>query len=135
MRQEALLCQLERHFIVTTQSAHDLPTYPNLLAEAILETRDQAWIADITYIHLPTTFVYLACLLDAWSRRCLGWQLSRQIDTTLTLAALDHALGSRRPAAGFIHHSDRGAQYASAAYQSADRRGGPHQHVGGRQSL
>ncbi|HET8523872.1 MAG TPA: IS3 family transposase [Thermomicrobiales bacterium] len=116
MRQEALLCQLERHFVVTTQSDHALTTYPNLLADATVETRDQAWIADVTYIHLPTTFVYLACLLDAWSRRCVGWQLSRQIDTPLTLAALDHALSRRHPAAGFIHHSDRGVQYASAAY-------------------
>lgn len=116
MRQESLLCQLKRHFVVTTQSDHDLATYPNLLADARLTRRDQAWVADITYIHLPTTFVYLACVLDAWSRRCLGWQLSHQIDTALPLVALDHALDLRQPTPGVIHHSDRGVQYASAAY-------------------
>ncbi len=116
MRREALLCQLERRFIVTTDSAHGLRTYPNLLADAVLAAPDQAWVADITYIRLPTAFVYLACLLDAYSRRCVGWHLSRAIDTRLTLAALDRALALRRPAAGLIHHSDRGVQYASAEY-------------------
>ncbi len=116
MRREALLCQLKRRFIVTTDSAHGLRTYPNLLADAVLAAPDQAWVADITYIRLPTAFVYLACLLDAYSRRCVGWHLSRAIDTRLTLAALDRALALRRPAAGLIHHSDRGVQYASAAY-------------------
>ncbi len=75
---------------------------------------DQA--IDITDIRLPTAFVYLACVLDAHSRRCIGWQLARQIDTRLTLAALDHALAARQPAPGLIHHSDRGVQYASADY-------------------
>ncbi len=73
-------------------------------------------MADITYIRLPTTCVYLACVLDAYSRRCVGWHLSRVIDTNLTLVALDRALADRRPAPGLIHHSDRGVQYASAAY-------------------
>lgn len=116
MREESLLCQLQRHFVVTTQSDHGLTTYPNLLADAHLTTRDQAWVADITYIHLPTAFAYLACVLDAWSRRCLGWHLSHRIDTSLSLAALDCALQTRQPAPGVIHHSDRGVQYASAAY-------------------
>jgi transposase InsO family protein len=116
MRREALLCQLKRRFIVTTDSAHGLRTYPNLLADAVLAAPDQAWVADITDIRLPTAFVYLACLLDAYSRRCVGWHLSRAIDTRLTLAALDRALALRRPAAGLIHHADRGVQYASAAY-------------------
>lgn len=116
MRREALLCQRERRFIVTTDSAHGLRTYPNRLADAVLAAPDQAWVADITYIRLPTAFVYLACLLDAYSRRCVGWHLSRAIDTRLTLAALDRALALRRPAAGLIHHADRGVQYASAEY-------------------
>lgn len=116
LRKESLLCQLQRHFVVTTRREHGLSTYPNLLAEFTPAAPNQAWIADITYIRLPTTFVYLACLLDAWSRRCLGWQLSRQIDTSLTLAALDQALQARHPAPGLVHHSDRGMQYASAAY-------------------
>lgn len=116
MREEALLCQLERRFVRTTDSAHALRTYPNLLATVAPVHPDQVWVADITYIRLPTTFAYLACVLDAWSRRCVGWELSRAIDTTLTLAALDHALTKRRPAPGLIHHSDRGVQYASAVY-------------------
>ncbi len=116
MRQESLLCQLRRRFVATTDSHHGCPTYPNLLRGLAPDRRDQAWVADITYIRLPTTFVYLACLLDAHSRRCVGWHLSRQIDTRLTLAALDRALTDRRPAPGLIHHSDQGVQYASAAY-------------------
>jgi putative transposase len=75
-----------------------------------------AWVADITYIWLPTTFVYLAGVLDAWSRRCVGWQLSRTIDTQLTQAALNQAIALRQPAARLIHHSERSVQYASAAY-------------------
>lgn len=119
-RQESLLCQLKRRFVATTDAAHGLPTAPNLLAGAVLTGPDQAWVADITYIRLPAAFAYLACLLDAFSRRCAGalgaWQLARTIDTGLTLAALDRALTLRRPAAGLLHHSDRGVQYASAAY-------------------
>lgn len=83
-------------------------------AQAELVICDQA--IDITYIRLPTAFIYLACLLDAWSRRCVGWHLSPTIDTRLTLAALDRALVTRRPAARLIHHSDRGVQYASTDY-------------------
>jgi transposase InsO family protein len=116
MRDESLLCQLEHRFVRTTDSTHTLRTYPNLLTERELAGPDQAWVADLTYIRLPTTFAYLACVLDAWSRRCVGWELSRTIDTTLTLAALNQALASRHPAPGLIHHSDRGVQYASAAY-------------------
>lgn len=117
MRAESLLCQLKRHFVVsTTDSRHGCPVYPNLLAAATLDGLNQAWVADITYIRLPTAFVYLACMLDAFSRRCVGWKLSRQIDTHLTLAALEMAVAQRQPLPGLIHHSDRGVQYASAAY-------------------
>ncbi|HET8764475.1 MAG TPA: IS3 family transposase [Rhodanobacter sp.] len=116
MRQEALLCVLTRQFVPTTDSTHGYRRYPNLLAGVVLERPDQAWVADITYIRLPTTFVYLAAILDAFSRRCVGWQLSRHIDTTLALAALEQALADRCPAAGLIHHSDQGVQYASTAY-------------------
>jgi putative transposase len=116
MREESLLCQLRRQFVVTTDSAHRYTIYPNLLADVQLTGIDQAWVADLTYIRLPTTFVYLACVLDAFSRRCIGWKLSHQIDTALTLAALDMAIERRQPAPGLIHHSDRGVQYASTAY-------------------
>lgn len=116
MRQESLLCQLKRHFVVTTDSQHDARRYPNLIKELRIDRLDQVWVADITYIHLPTAFVYLAALLDAYSRRCVGWQLSPTIDTQLPLAALERALVLRQPAAGLIHHSDQGVQYASSAY-------------------
>jgi len=116
MGQEALLCQLKRSWVATTDSRHALQTYPNLLSGLAVEQPNQAWVADITYIRLPTTFVYLACVLDAWSRRCIGWQLSQTIDTQLTLAALNRAITLRQPSPGLIHHSDRGVQYASAAY-------------------
>jgi|GraSoi_2013_60cm_1033757.scaffolds.fasta_scaffold30318_2 putative transposase len=118
MREESLLCQLKRRFVATTDSAHGYRTYPNLLAGAALDGLDWAWVADITYIRLPTTFVYLACILDAFSRRCVGWKLSRQIDTRLTLAALEMAIETRQPRRGLIHHSDRGVQYASTEYVS-----------------
>lgn len=124
MREESLLCQLERRFVRTTDSAHGFRTYPNLLAELVPARPDQAWVADLTYIRLPTTFAYLACVLDAWSRRCIGWELSRSIDTTLTLSALDRALATRHPAPGLIHHSDRGVQYASAPYVARLREAG-----------
>jgi len=118
MREESLLCQLKRRFVPTTDSNHSFRTYPNLLKGMVLDAPDQAWQADITYIRLPTGFAYLAAILDAYSRRCVGWQLSRCIDSSLTLAALDMALAARRiePGSGLVHHSDRGVQYASSAY-------------------
>ncbi len=116
MREESLLCHLKRRFVPTTDSGHDWRTYPNLVKGTILDAPDQAWVADITYIRLPTAFVYLAAILDAYSRRCVGWALARGIDTELTLAALEMALARRQPAAGLIHHSDRGVQYASGTY-------------------
>jgi transposase InsO family protein len=116
MREETLLCQVKRHFVATTDSRHGLGGYPNLLRERPPRSLNEAWVADITYIRLPTTFCYLAAILDAWSRRVVGWDLSLRIDTDLTLAALERAIASRRPAAGVIHHSDHGVQYASARY-------------------
>ncbi len=116
MREEALLGHLKRRFVVTTDAAHGGRPYPNRLAGLPIARLDQVWVADITDIRLPTAFVYLACVLDAHSRRCVGWHLARQIDTRLTLAALDQALAARQPAPGLIHHSDRGVQYASADY-------------------
>ncbi len=116
MGEASLLCQLKRRFVVTTNSAHGLARYPNLITDLVVERPDQVWQADITYIRLPTGFVYLACLVDGYSRRCVGWALSRTIDTDLTLAALEVALTTRQPRPGLIHHSDQGVQYASAAY-------------------
>ena len=116
MRQEALLCQLKRRFVATTDSRHDLGHYPNRLRERVPTGLNQAWVADITYIRLPTTFCYLAAILDAFSRRVIGWELSRHIDTELTLAALERAIITRDPAPGLIHHSDHGVQYAAMRY-------------------
>lgn len=116
MREEALLCQLKRRFVPTTDSRHGLGSYPNLLRGQDLQRPDQVWVADLTYIRLPTTFCYLATILDAWSRRVVGWDLSAHIDTDLTLAALARAIADRAPEPGLIHHSDHGVQYASHRY-------------------
>ncbi len=116
MHEESLLCHLRRRYVPTTDSAHGRKAYPNLYRAVMLDAPDQAWVADITYVRLPTAFVYLATVLDAYSRRCVGWALSRVIDTDLTLAALTMALTARQPAPGLIHHSDRGVQYASGEY-------------------
>jgi putative transposase len=116
MRKESLLCQLKKRFRPTTDSAHSFDIYPNLIKDAALDGPDQGWVADITYVRLPSTFCYLASILDDYSRYCVGWSLSRWIDTRLTLQALEMALASRRPGAGWIHHSDRGVQYASGEY-------------------
>ena len=117
MQEESLLCHLKKKFVVTTtNSRHGFPVYPNVLAEVTLSAPDQAWVADFTYIRLRSAFVYLACILDAFSRRCVGWHLSREMTTQLTRSALHQAIVERRPKPGLIHHSDRGVQYASREY-------------------
>ncbi len=116
MREESLLCQLKRRFVATTDSEHGYRRYPNLLTDRVLRAPNEAWVADITYIRLPAAFIYLAAILDAYSRCCVGWAVSRWIDTELALTALDRALLARQPPPGLIHHSDQGVQYASAAY-------------------
>ena len=116
MREEMLLCQLKRHWVATTNSNHANRIYPNLLTARTIDRLNAAWVADITYIHLPDAFIYLAAILDAFSRKCIGWHLSRTIDTDLALAALEMAVAARRIQPGLIHHSDRGVQYTSHAY-------------------
>jgi putative transposase len=116
MREDNLLCLRKRRFVVTTDSVHPLPVYPNLAGEMVLTGIDQLWIADITYIRLEVEFVYLAVVLDAYSRRVIGWALGRTLEATLSLEALEMALRKRRPAPGLVHHSDRGVQYASGDY-------------------
>jgi putative transposase len=113
MREDNLLCLRRRRFVVTTDSAHRLPVYPNLAREMTLTGVDQLWVADITYIRLLAEFVYLAVILDAFSRRVIGWALERTLESRLTLQALRMALQRRRPGPGLVHHSDRGVQYAS----------------------
>jgi len=117
MKEESLLCHIKKSFVVkTTNSRHHFPVYPNLLAKLDLSAPDQAWVSDFTYIRLRSAFVYLACILDAFSRRCVGWYLSRDMTTQMTLMALRRAIHERHPQPGLIHHSDRGVQYASSEY-------------------
>ena len=117
MREDNLLCIRRRKFVVaTTDSKHDRPVYPNLAKGMKLTGINQLWIADITYIRLETEFVYLAVVLDAYSRRVIGWALGRTLEDDLTIAALRMALLLRSPGPGLVHHSDRGVQYASYAY-------------------
>jgi transposase InsO family protein len=116
MREDNLLCLRRKAFAVTTDSRHALPVYPNLAREAALTGINQLWRADITYIRLRIEFLYLAVILDAYSRRVVGWALGRTLESGLALAALEMALRQRKPAAGLVHHSDRGVQYASHAY-------------------
>lgn len=119
-----LLCVRRRKFIFTTNSQHGLPIYPNLVAGLVVDSIDQLWLADITYIRLQMEFVYLAVLLDAFSRRCIGWALQRTLEAALALEALRMALRQRRPNPGLVHHSDRGVQYASYDYTTELQRHG-----------
>ena len=116
MREDNLLCLRHRRFVVTTDSKHDLPVYPNLAESLVLTSINQLWRADITYIRLAEEFVYLAVILDAYSRRVVGWALDRTLQDSLTLMALAMALAQRGVPAGLVHHSDRGVQYASRDY-------------------
>src|SRR5258708_2884625 len=116
LREDNLLCIRKRKFLVTTDSNHGRRVYPNLARQMVLTGINQLWVADITYIRLETEFVYLAVVIDAFSRRVIGWALERSMEDELTLAALRMALELRRPPAGWVHHSDRGSQYASGDY-------------------
>jgi transposase InsO family protein len=116
MREDNLLCVTKRKFVATTDSAHGLKVYPNLAASMVLTDVDQLWVADITYIRLEEEFVYLAVILDAYSRRVIGWHLGEGLDSSLTLTALRMALQERTVRPGLVHHSDRGVQYASGDY-------------------
>ena len=116
MREDNLLCVRRRKFVVTTDSGHARKVYPNLARHMVVTDVDQLWVADITYIRLREEFVYLAVILDACSRRVIGWALDRTLEDELTLAALRMALSRRIVQPGLVHHSDRGSQYASGDY-------------------
>jgi len=116
MRESEMLCQVKRKRVKTTNSNHRFPVYPNLIKDMVISHLNQVWIADITYIRIETGFVYLAAILDAYSRRAIGYAISESIDTALTLKALRMAVNNRHPALGIIHHSDQGVQYASGEY-------------------
>ena len=116
MREDNLLCIRKRKFVVTTDSNHTRRIYTNLAEGLILTAPDQLWRADITYIRLRDEFVFLAVILDAYSRRVIGWALDRTMEDELILTALRMALSRRAVQAGLVHHSDRGSQYASNDY-------------------
>lgn len=116
MREQSLQCQIKRRWVKTTDSDHGYRIYPNLLKGLEVSGRNQVWVADITYIRIVTGFLYLAVVLDLFSRKVIGWALSEQINAELTLAGLRMALAERGAVKGCIHHSDRGVQYACHAY-------------------
>lgn len=117
MRADNLLCLRRQSFVRTTDSAHGWPVYPNLAAKLQATGCNQLWVADLTYIRLRREFAYLAVVLDAWSRRVVGWALGETLEAELTLTALRMAIAERRPRPGLVHHSDRGVQYACGAYR------------------
>jgi len=116
MQEDNLLALRRRKFIATTDSDHGFVVYPNLAQYLILTDVNQLWVADTTYLRLQSEFVYLAVVLDAFSRRAVGWALGRNLQTALPLAALEKAIQNRRPPPGIMHHSDRGSPYASNDY-------------------
>ena len=116
MRESDLLCRIKRKWVRTTDSKHPYRRYPNLVKGAIVNRLNQVWLSDITYIRIRTGFVYLAAILDAYSRKAIGYAVSTSLDTSLTLQALKMAMARRQPAPGIIHHSDQGVQYASVEY-------------------
>ena len=136
MREQDLRVRPKRRFVATTNSDHDGPIFPDLAKDTVPSGPDQLWVADLTYIRVLTGFVYLAVVLDAWSRRVVGWALGPRLDADLALAALDAAIAGRGPPPGCVHHSDRGSQYAAEPYRkklaahelrgSMGRRGNPY---------
>jgi putative transposase len=136
MKENGLSVRPRRRFVFTTDSDHDGPIFPDLAKDTTPTDPNQLWVADITFIAIATGFVYLAAILDAWSRRVVGYAIGRRIDARLALAALKAAIASRHPPAGCIHHSDRGSQYAADDYRaelarhglrgSMGRRGNPY---------
>jgi putative transposase len=136
MRENNLQPSRQRRFVITTDSDHDGPIFPDLVRNRTPDGPNQVWVADITYIAILAGFVYLAVILDAWSRRVIGYAISRSMDARLPVAALKAAIRARQPLKGCIHHSDRGSQYASEVYRallverglvgSMSRRGNPY---------
>jgi transposase InsO family protein len=116
MREDNLLSIRRRRFVVTTDSDHRWRVYPNLARRMILSGINQLWVGDITYVRLQQEFIYLAVILDVYSRRVVGWSISRQLDSNVAQQALESALKERQPGLGLIHHSDRGVQYACGEY-------------------
>ena len=136
MRDHDLQPRRRRRYVATTDGDHDLPIFPNLAKRMLPDGPNQLWVADITYVAVTTGFVYVAVILDAWSRKVVGYAIGRSIDVRLTLAALRAAIERRRPPSGCTHHTDRGSQYAARLYRetlaehglvgSMGRRGNPY---------
>ena len=136
MREHGLQPKFRRRYVTTTDSDHDQPIFPNRAKDMTVDGPDRLWVADITYVAIGVGFVYIAVILDAWSRRVVGYAISRSIDARLTIAALKAAIERRKPPPGCVHHSDRGSQYAAERYRdmltahglvgSMGRRGNPH---------
>ena len=116
MRESSLLCAVKRSYKKTMNSQHPYPRYPNLIKNRAVSAINEVWVADITYIRIATSFVYLAVILDSFSRKVVGYAMSNRLDIELALAALKMALGERQPLPGCIHHSDQGVQNASHEY-------------------
>jgi putative transposase len=110
MREHDLQPRTRRRFVATTDSDHDDPIFPNRVNGMIVDGPNQLWVADITYVAISAGFVYVAVILDAWSRRVVGYAISLSIDARLTVAALEAAIARRKPPPGCVHHSDRGSQ-------------------------
>jgi putative transposase len=136
MRAHDLQPKQRRRYVVTTDSDHAGPIYPDLAKAVVPGRPNQLWVADLTYVAIPGGFVYLAAILDAWSRKVVGYAISRSMDARIAVAALKAAIRTRTPPRGCIHHSDRGSQYASEVYRallvdhglagSMSRRGNPY---------
>jgi len=124
MRESDLLCRARRKRLKTTNSKHPFARYSNIIKGVVVSGMNQVWVADITYIRIRNGFVYLAAILDAYSRRVIGYAISTSLETSLTLKALRMAIAARNPAPGVIHHSDQGVQYASEEYVEELRRRG-----------
>jgi putative transposase len=136
MRENDLQPKRRRRYVVTMDSDHGGPIFPDLAKDIVPDWPNQLWVADLTYVAILGGFVYLAAILDAWSRKVVGYAISRSMDARIAVAALKAAIRSRNPAEGCIHHSDRGSQYASETYHallaahgmagSMSRRGNPY---------
>ena len=124
MRESDLLCRIRRRWVKTTDSKHRFPRYSNLIKGMVARRLNQVWLSDITYIRIRTGFVYLAAILDAYSRKVIGYAVSTSLDTSMTLEALKMAIARRQPEPGVIHHSDQGVQYASGEYVDELKRHG-----------
>lgn len=125
-REYGLLGEIKRAFVITSQTDHELRRYPNLLPEMGVTGLDQVWVADITYIRIKNGFVYLAIILDVYSRRIVGWAISKRLTAEIALEALECAIERRKPSPGLIHHSDQGVQYLSEDYVAKCRGSGIH---------